>query len=151
MMVVSFKDLVFNYGRDGDTDSMEKLTHKIDWFVEKVKEKDPELVSHFLMKVDLLLNPCFTKETAEYAVSCMENKDGTKGEHWTYSDTTDVLKDLGYDFNEADWYYVLNMMYSDYYKSGRSDDTYFELAHDFLDDKDAPEGKAKRYYLAMHQ
>ena len=80
----------------------------------------------------------------------MENKDSTKGEHWTYSDTTDVLKDLGYDFNEADWYYVLNMMYSDYYKSGRSDDTYFELAYDFLDDKDAPEGKAKRYYLAMH-
>ena len=48
-MVGSFKDLVFNYGRDGDTDSMEKLTHKIDWFVEKVKEKDPELVNHFLM------------------------------------------------------------------------------------------------------
>lgn len=146
----SFKELVYEYGRDGDTDSMEKLTEKVDWFVRKVEEKDPELVKHFLMKVDLLLNPCFTKEAAEYAVSCMENKDGSKGEHWSYSDTTDVLKDQGYDFKEPDWYFVLNMMYSDYYKSGRSDDTYFELAHDFLDDKDAPEGKAKRYYLAMH-
>lgn len=26
----------------------------------------------------------------------------------------------------------------------------FYLAFDFLEDKDAPEGKAKRYYLAMH-
>lgn len=28
--------------------------------------------------------------------------------------------------------------------------SYFGLAFDFLDDKDAPEGKAKRYYVAMH-
>lgn len=56
----------------------------------------------------------------------------------------------GYDFDDADWYYVLNMVYLDYYKSGRSDDTYIELAHDFLSDSDAPENKAKRYFLAMH-
>ena len=53
------------------------------------------------------------------------------------------------DFNEADWYFVLSMMYSDYYKSGRSDDTYIGLAVDFLNDPDAPDGKAKKYYLAM--
>lgn len=46
--------------------------------------------------------------------------------------------------HEADWHYVLNMIYSDYYKSGRSDETYIGLAKDFLDDPDAPDGKAKK-------
>lgn len=53
------------------------------------------------------------------------------------------------EYNSCDWYYVLSMIYSDYYKSGRSDETYIGLAKDFMDDIDAPGDKAKRYYLAM--
>lgn len=148
-MSTQFKYLVEEYARDADTSVMEMLTCKIDWFVGKVMEKDKDLAEHFIMKVDLLLSPHFNKETAEYVVGCFENKDGSKGQHWTYDQTTSVLKSKGYYFEEADWYYVLNMIYSDYYKNGRTDDTYIELAHDFLDDVDAPEGKAKKYYLAM--
>jgi hypothetical protein len=129
---------------------MEHLTHKVDHFVEEMREKYPDKVEHFLLKVDLLLNPHFTKETSKYAVSKMKNKDGTTGEHWNYDTTTKVLESKGYDFKPCDWYYVLNMIYSDYYKSGRSDETYIELACDFLDDEDAPDDKAKRYYKAMH-
>lgn len=148
--MTSFYELVNNYGRDGSVDVMEKLTHKVDWFTTKVAEKDPELVDHFLMKVDLLLNPHFTKETAEFAVSKMKNKDGTTGPHWTYDQAISVMKDEGYDFCEGDWYYVLSMQYSDYYKSGKSTESYVEDAYDFLNDIDAPEDKAKRYYWAMH-
>ena len=107
------------------------------------------MVDKFLMKVDLLVNPHFTKETAKYVVSMMDNKDGSKGEHWNYETTTKVLETKGWDFNPCDWYYTLNMIYSDYYKSGRSDDVYVDLAKDFLDDIDGPDDKAKRYYLAM--
>lgn len=146
---MTFQKLIDEYGRDGDIETMEHLTHKIDHFVEEVKEKHPELVEHFLVKIDLLLNPHFSKDTAKYAVSKMKNKDGSTGEHWDYETTTKVLDSKGYDFNACDWYYVLNMIYSDYYKSGRSDDTYIELAHDFLDDIDAPDDKAKKYYKAM--
>lgn len=145
----SFEKIVNEYGRDGDTKTMEHLTHKIDWFTEKVMEKDPDLAHHFLMKVDLLLNPRFTKETAEYAVSMMKNKDGTTGEHWSYDDTTKVLQDSNYHYHEADWYYTLNMVYSDFYSGDKSTKDYVEMASDFLDDMDAPEGKAKKYYLAM--
>ena len=42
------------------------------------------------------------------------------------------------------------MMYSDYYKQGRSDDTYVEMAYDFLADVDSAENKAKKYWKAMH-
>ncbi|MBP5698837.1 MAG: hypothetical protein J6W96_04865 [Alphaproteobacteria bacterium] len=143
---MTFKDLINEYIHGLSDDDMNMLTHKINWFVEKVKMSNPELVDKFLMKVDLIVNPHFTKETAEYVVSRMSNKDGTTGEHWNYETTMKVMDG---DFNEADWYYVLNMIYSDYYKSGRSDETYIGLAKDFMDDKDAPEGKAKRYYKAM--
>ena len=148
-MATKFKTLVEEYARESDTSTMEHLTHKIDWFVGKVMEKDKDLAEHFIMKVDLLLNPHFTKETAEYVVGCFENKDGSKGGHWTYEQTTSVLKSRNLDYCEADWYYVLSMIYSDYYKNGRTDDTYIELAIDFLDDPDAPDCKAKKYYLAM--
>jgi hypothetical protein len=42
------------------------------------------------------------------------------------------------------------MMYSDYYKPGRTTETYAMLAKDFLTDKDAPADKLKRYMEAMH-
>lgn len=148
--MLSFEKLVNKYGREGSVEVMEKLTQKVDHFVEKVKEHEPELANHFLMKVDLLLNPHFTRESAEYAVSCMKNKDGSAGAHWSYETTEKVLYSQHLDFDEADWFYVLNMIYSDYYKAGRSDDVYIELAKDFLSDSDAPEGKAKKYFLAMH-
>ncbi len=146
---MTFQQLIDKYGRDGDVETMEHLTHKVDHFVEEVREKHPEMVEHFLIKVDLLLNPHFSKESSKYAVLKLKNKDGTTGEHWNKETTDRVLEAKGYDFNYCDWYYVLNMIYSDYYKSGRSDDTYIELAYDFLEDKDAPEDKAKRYYKAM--
>lgn len=142
----TFKELINNYIHNLSDDDMNMLTNKINWFVEKVRERAPELVDKFLMKVDIIVNPHFTKETAEYVVSKMKNKDGSIGEHWNYDTTTRVMDG---DFHESDWYYVLNMMYSDYYKSGRTDETYIGLAKDFLDDTDAPEGKAKRYYKAM--
>ena len=131
-------------------EDMEMLTVKTDKFVEEVREHHPDLVEHYLMKVDLILNPHFSKETSKYAVSKLKNKDGTTGEHWNYETTTKVLEGKGYDFKHCDWYYVLNMIYSDYYKSGRSDETYIEMAYDFLADEDAPAHKMKRYYKAMH-
>lgn len=147
--MMTFQKLIDKYIDTASDESMHKLTHKMDKFVEEVREKHPDMVEKFLMKVDLVLNPSFTKETAKYAVSKLKNKDGTMGEHWNYDTTEKVLYSKGYDFDDADWYYTLNMIYSDYYKSGRSDDTYIELAHDFLSDSDAPKNKAKRYFLAM--
>jgi hypothetical protein len=148
--MTSFKEIVFKHGRDGKTETMEELTEMINDFVEEVREHHPEKVKDFILAVDLLLNPYFTKETARYVVSKMKNKDGSVGEHWDRDTTDKVLYSKGYDFNPCDWYVALNMIYSDYYKSGRSDDTYIELAYDFLADEDAPAHKMKKYYKAMH-
>lgn len=143
--MMTFQKLIDKYIDDASEDTMNKLTHKMNCFVEEVREYHPEMVDDFLMKIDFILNPDFTKETAEYAVSKMKNKDGTTGEHWNYETTTKVLNNKGYHFKPCDWYYVLNMVYSDYYKPGKSDDVYIEMAYDFLNDIDGPEHKAKKY------
>ena len=112
----SFKDIVFKYGRHGKTEDMEELTELVDDFVDDVKHHNHEEVKSFLIAVDLLLNPHFTKETAELVVSKMKNKDGSVGEHWSKEVTDKVLESKGYDFDKCDWYVALNMIYSDYYK-----------------------------------
>lgn len=142
-MSTRYKTLVSEYGHP------DELTDKTDWFVEKVMEKDKELAEKFIAKTDLVLNPHFTKDTGEMVVKRFENKDGSTGEHWNYSQTTSVLNSKGYDFDEGDWYVALNMVWSDYFKNGRSDDVYIELASDFLSDPDAPDDKMKKYWKAL--
>ena len=146
---MTFKELITKHIGSLDVDDMDRLTSKISHFVEEVHKVDSRLADKFLMKVDLLVNPHFTQETAEYAVSKMKNRDGSTGEKWSYNETTKVLNSKGYTFNPADWYYVLNMTYSDKYKQGKTSEDYIDDAYMFLDDVDAPHDKAKRYYLAM--
>lgn len=143
--MMKYHELVKHHIEDASYEDMVELAKETDCFVEEVREHHPEMVDKFLMKVDLALNPDFTKETARYVVSKMKNKDGTTGEHWDYETTTKVLEAKGYNFKPCDWYYVLNMMYSDYYKPGRTDDVYVEMACDFLNDVDGPKHKAKKW------
>lgn len=83
-----------------------------------------------------------TEELAREWVSGMENKDGTKGQHWSIEQTNQFAN--GFDKN--DFYATLNMMYSDYYNPKFDTDIYVELAKDWLNDKDVGEGKTLCYY-----
>jgi len=97
----------------------------------------------------------FTDWLVAKATSKMINEDGTTGAHWTIEQTTLVARQNGirFDkFNEYDWNYVMNMVYSDYYGVVANDvSVYTKIAKKFLEDKDAPEGKALKYYLAMKE
>jgi hypothetical protein len=81
-------------------------------------------------------------ELARKWVSCMDNKDGTKGEHWTYEQTSQFAG----NHDKWDWYATLNMMYSDYYSQHFDTHVYVELANDWLADTDVGAGKTLRYY-----
>ena len=148
--MTTYKEMVEKLSKTADKIDMETLTDITNKFIEEVRKAHPDDVNKLLMKIDLMLNPTFSRETAEYAVSKMKNEDGTEGGHWDYDTTKSVMESKGYDFNPCDWYYVLNMVYSDYYSKDQPDEYYFKLAYDFLKDKDAPVGKAKKYFLAMH-
>lgn len=92
----------------------------------------------------------FNKETALQAVSHMKNVDNTSGEHWSIEQTTSAAKQSNITFktfNEYDFYYVLNMLYSDYYTIFKDNsDMYIQIAIAWLSDPDVCEGKAWRYY-----
>ena len=120
----------------------------------EIKSENPKLEK--MVMTDLyvsLYGEHFNKENAEEAVSGMENEDGSMGEHWSISETTRIANDnrITWDlFNEYDWYYVLNMVYSDYCKLFNDDtQTYIKLAKAWLNDIDVPEGKAWRYYTQV--
>lgn len=95
----------------------------------------------------------FNKWSLECALKDMQNEDGTTGGHWSVEQTNSVAKqnDIHFtNFNEYDWNYVMNMIYSDYYGAISNDlMSYVKLAKKFIMDKDACEGKAYRYYNAM--
>lgn len=95
----------------------------------------------------------FTSWKYECAVSKLENQDGSVGPHWSVEDVVSVAKAKNIEFqryNEYDFAYAMNMLYSDYFGAvPDSVESYLKLTKAFLDDKDAPEGKAYRYYKAM--
>lgn len=95
----------------------------------------------------------FSDWLLDKALNGMINEDGTTGGHWNLEQTTSVAKSIGvrFDkFNEYDWNYTMNMLYSDYYGSVPNDaQTYGQMAIKFLNDKDSNGNKAYKYYMAM--
>ncbi len=91
------------------------------------------------------------RETVRKWVGKMRNADGSTGGHWNYDQTSQILRQRGYQHGPDEWYAILNAMYSDYCTTARqfgvdNVDFYASMAHDWLDDDDAKDGKAERYY-----
>ena len=92
-----------------------------------------------------------TKEMAEEWTRSMKNEDGTKGPHWTMDQVKQVMGQKGIKYDPAEFYAILNAMYSDYCavlkKHGvNTIDFYVDLASAWLNDSDAVPNKAAMYY-----
>lgn len=122
---------------------------------DKLCEMDTQLYDHLELVAYKAMHGChFTADTLEKALKRMVKEDDSTGGHWTLSQTNSLAhanKIEFINFNEYDFNYTMNMLYSDYYGYMNSSDssTYIKMAKAFLYDKDAPEGKAFRYYIAM--
>ena len=80
-------------------------------------------------------------------VSEMINAGGTTGEKWSKERTDEAARIVGITENLWDFYYVINMYYSDYNTVIGEDITMAaKLSKAFIEDVDVPEGKAYRYY-----
>ncbi len=97
----------------------------------------------------------FNEHVAKMAVENMFycNSDGEKigGESYTKSNTDSIARKMGLEFNhfnEWDWYYVMNMVASDYAVMIDSS-AYPKIARAWLEDADVPEGKAFRYWCKV--
>ena len=90
-------------------------------------------------------------ETARNWVRQMRHADGGSGEHWTMEQTNHVMKQRGIDCHPAEFYAIMNAMWSDYSKVAdkfgvNNVDFWAELTKAFLTDKDAEPDKAALYY-----
>lgn len=143
----------------------EKFTNKEDWspvisktcsFLEEIKKTYPEKVTLFLKDLeDIICFPPITEQEAKSYVSKMANNDGTTGEHWPF-ETVKMLPDQHPEMNLTrfdciEFYIALNMAWSDRYHPNKGVMDYIQDAVDFLDDKDAPKNKMRRYMEAFNK
>ena len=93
----------------------------------------------------------FNEHLAKKAVSKMKNVDGTTGEHWTLEQIETLIKNHKLDYNCYDFYYLMNMLYSDFEGVlGDNADLYLKMACAYIDDPDADEGKVFRIWESRY-
>lgn len=141
----------------------EKLEREIDDFIEKypVNERSVaaltgmlECWEHVKACAECSGDGELTKDDAMAWMYNMQNEDGSFGAHWNLEQTRVYMEPRGVQCEPWKWAAVMNMMYSDYYKAARKNNVdrpefYADLASAFLDDKDAPDDKAGRYYHSI--
>lgn len=91
------------------------------------------------------------EHAAKEWVRNMQNDDGTVGEHWTMDQVKQLMKQKDLKCDPAEFYAILNAVYSDYCKVARKHgvntmDFYIDMTKAWLDDKDAVPDKAAAYY-----
>lgn len=116
-----------------------------------LKETNPSLYEELEFKLYKEMYGChFNEWMLAKATKNMINEDGTIGAHWTVEQTNNVAKQYGITFNhynEYDWNYAMNLIYSDYYKLIPNElQSYAKFAKAFLEDKDATDKAFKYYY-----
>lgn len=112
--------------------------------IKEMKNRDKEAYykSYFTIH-ESIFGKHFSEEMAKAAVDDMVNVDGTTGQHWTLQQTNSLLTSNNLDCNKYDFYYVMNMLYSDFSSVVGSDaNIYMKMSKAYMDDPDAAEGKA---------
>ena len=141
----TFVSLMHDFVDYGSTDDMVMLGKMIANFVSDVEEEHPEKVEYLLHKMSCYLSPFKCKARVVDIVSKFKNEDGSTGAHWDYDTVAKVADSEGIsDVNK--FFYVLNMMFSDYYNPSFTDKDYIRMAKQFCQDKDAPADKVVKYY-----
>ena len=133
-----------------DNAKMHELKDVLVCLIDSVKVYDYHQYLEYEYKIHCIVyGKHLGKDLAEHWVSCMENKDGTKGEHWTYDQVSQLMREKSIKCDPYDFYAVLNMMYSDYYNSKFDISVYVELAKDWIHDMDIDDKILKYYYYVV--
>ena len=100
-----------------------------------------------------------TRDEAEKWVKGMKSEDGKTGGRWPYQEIRQYAGNFGIqgEDNVIEFFAVMNALYTDYCKVAKKYgvdkvDFWADLAKAFMHDKDAGEGKVKKYYecIAKH-
>lgn len=118
--------------------------------LEKLELHCPELYYKTLYSLHCIAyGPHFDDCLARLAVSKMDNVDGTTGEHWNMEETNRLAEQHGIE-HKADYYYTINMLYSDFSQVlGNDSSLYAKLAKAYMCDPDAPKGKVFEVWFSQ--
>lgn len=140
------RELIDEIIKNGSNEDMECLRKILIELIDELKYTDHDKYKKIEYKLyKRVYGEHLDEELAKKWVANMDNKDGSKGGHWTMEQTNT----LAGNHNKYDFYAVLNMMYSDYYNPKFDTNTYVELAKDWLDDADVGDGKTLKYYMKI--
>lgn len=140
---MKYKEIVKSIIPYSTKEEMEKLNCMTDAFVEKVREKMPQMAEEFVHSIH---DEFFfiDYDTAKMVVDKMQNENHEQpiGEKWDKETTLKVFADAGHPthsdrYSENGVYFAMNMVYSDFYPMyGEDVKSYIEHAFLFLNDKD---------------
>ena len=114
----------------------------------KLARKDPMMFDEYIEKLEHLVYR-ISKDEAERIVRAMR----PKGQYWSYTQVTDLVKSKGVTGDWVNWYLVMNMVYNDFCATakhfGLQNDVefFYHLAKDFIEDPDAKPMKVEKYFL----
>jgi hypothetical protein len=105
---------------------------------------------HYGEHINEHLAKCIVKDMA-----ITDGSDRENGEKYTMENAVEIGQKMGIDFDKikkCEWYLVLNMMYSDYYRTasqyGHTDYKFFaNLAQDWFHDEDGLKDKTFLYFF----
>lgn len=135
-------------------DVWHEVVEAVDGFFVWAKQYHPEEVKKVMdYLTDVICYPMLTLEEAKEWVEHLTNNDGTKGEHWSVDSIRAAMQSnpILQKFTLADVYAAMNMNWSDRWKAGYNDVQAVQDTILFLDDKDAPKNKMRRYIYAMSE
>jgi hypothetical protein len=128
----------------GKKEDMEILSDMMEDLIYKMKEYDEECYHKYKMKLYELANG--KKLSEEMAIDWVQ-KMLPAHQHWTITETTNAMQELGYNCEKLEFWVVANMMYNDYYNLVKDDEGLaLNLAKDWLKDDDAVEDKLYEYW-----
>ena len=128
----------------GKQDDMEKLSNMLDILICDLKEEKPKLYKKYKDELYEIANGKILNEEMAYK---WVNNMKPVGEHWTIEETTNAMKQMGYNLNNIDFFVVANMMYNDYYDLVKEDEELaLKLSYMWLNDEDSVKDKLYEYY-----
>ena len=137
-------ELIDKIIKNGSNEDMECLRKILIDLISDLKYTDYDKYKKIELKLyKRVYGEHLNEELAKSWVADMENKDGTKGEHWSIEQTNQYAG----SYNKYDFYAVLNMVYSDFYDEKFSINDYIKFTNDWLNDKDISKDKILKYYF----
>ena len=93
---------IIEHGKPEDMQKLEELFNEV---VEDLRESDKDEYCEIVYKVHKIAHGGHLGEDlAKEWVSAMENKDGSRGGHWTWEETESIRKQYAPDADPSDFY-----------------------------------------------